>query len=296
MTGEESGGLINYALTKAPDILILGSSRARHHIKPAILSHRLSASAFNAGVDGHDFLYAIMLFDLWKRFHAPPRAIILHVDAASFVKEEEELQKTSIFSYYIDKSEVVRHFVFSRSRYEPLKFLSSSYRFNGKLLPLLKNQFVSVNEQDDGYVGLGGHFQWTEPSPDAVEESRRIDALPFWQDKVTYFGELATYCRQHKTRLLLVHSPRFREDPVGHAVWTRNLSRLLVAYPEIEFIDISEQTYPEVFAGRIDLYRDVAHLNEHGAELFSQLLAAALENTFTRGAKAAHDAARGSSG
>ena len=296
MTGEASGGLINYALTKAPDILILGSSRARHHINPAILHHRLSVSAFNAGVNGHDLLYAMMLFDLRKRFHTPPRAIILHVDAASFVKEEEELQRTSIFSYYVNKSDLVRHVIFSRSRYEPLKFLSSAYRFNGKLLPMLKNQFVSVDAQADGYVGLSGHLKWTEPSPDEDDEDRRMAALPFWQDKIAYFRDLATYCKQHETQLFLVHSPRFREDPVGHAAWTRNLSRLLVAYPEIEFIDISEQTYPEVFVGRVDLYRDVSHLNVHGAELFSQLLATALEHKLTQGAKTTHGSTRGNSG
>lgn len=282
MTGD-TVGVLNFALTRDPDILIFGSSRARHHIDPAILSHRLSMSVFNAGLDGQDLLYAMMLFDLWKRSHAPPYAIVLHVDAESFLRREEELEKTSIFSYYVDKSDLVRRIVFMRSRYEPLKFLSSSYRFNGKFLSILKNQLAVANEHSDGYIGLSGHLERYDPSPTQIEAARRTAAEPFWPDKVRYFSEFAAYCIRNKTRLFLVHSPRLKEDPVAYATWTGNLSRLLTSYPQVEFIDISEQTHPEVFAGRTDLYRDASHLNISGAALFSQLLATALEGRLGRG-------------
>src|SRR5215468_9505251 len=63
----ESGGLINDALSRRPQVLLLGSSRVRHHAMPAVLNRKLSLSAYNAGMDGQDFLYAVMLFDLWQR-------------------------------------------------------------------------------------------------------------------------------------------------------------------------------------------------------------------------------------
>lgn len=279
-TTGEGGGVINFALTKAPNILILGSSRAKHHIDPAILSQYLSMSAFNAGIDGHDFLYAMMFFDLWQRLHPPPRVILLHVDVASFVKNEEELQKTSIFSYYIDQSDVVKRIIFARSRYEPLKLLSSSYRFNGKLLSILKNQFVVANEQDNGYLGLVGEIKWNGAS--SHEAERKDQVAPFWQEKLTLLKKLADYCAQNATRLVLVYSPRFRENSLEHTTWTTNLSRLLMAYPAVEWIDISEHTHPEVFARRADLYRDTSHLNRRGAELFSHLLAKSLEGKLGR--------------
>src|SRR3954468_21880212 len=69
---DERVGLINYALTQSPDVFVLGSSRAEEHVVPSILRSRLGASVFNAGIHGQDFLYAIMLLDLWTPSHRPP--------------------------------------------------------------------------------------------------------------------------------------------------------------------------------------------------------------------------------
>src|SRR2546423_4352114 len=82
----ESGGLINDAISRHAQVLLLGSSRMRHHAMPAVLGHKLLLTAFNAGIDGQDFLYAMMLFDLWQRSNAPPEAIVLNVDSDSFEK------------------------------------------------------------------------------------------------------------------------------------------------------------------------------------------------------------------
>src|SRR5947209_5284301 len=86
----ESGGLINDALTHSAQVLLLGSSRMRHHAMPSVLNQKLSLTAFNAGMDGQDFLYAVMLFDLWQRSNPPPKAIVLNVDSDSFQKSDEE--------------------------------------------------------------------------------------------------------------------------------------------------------------------------------------------------------------
>src|SRR3954470_3931158 len=100
----ESGGAINDALTRHAQVLLLGSSRMRHHGMPAVLKRNLSLTAFNAGMDGQDFLYAVMLFDLWQRSNPPPKAIVLNIDADSFQKSDEELQRAGVFSFYYDNS------------------------------------------------------------------------------------------------------------------------------------------------------------------------------------------------
>src|SRR5262245_41121098 len=87
----ETGGLINDALSRHAQVLLLGSSRMRHHAMPAVLNHKLSLSAYNAGMDGQDFLYAMMLFDLWQRSNPPPKAILLNIDPDSFQRNDDEL-------------------------------------------------------------------------------------------------------------------------------------------------------------------------------------------------------------
>src|ERR1041385_8042254 len=138
----ESGGLINDALCRNVQVFLLGSSRMRHHAMPTVLNRRLSLTAYNAGMDGQDFLYSMMLFDLWQRSNSPPKAIVLNIDSDSFQKSNEELQRASVFSFYYDDSPLVRQILNERSRFERMKFLSRAYRANGKVLAIAKNLFA----------------------------------------------------------------------------------------------------------------------------------------------------------
>jgi hypothetical protein len=269
-TSGELGGLINYALTQNPEVLVLGSSRARHHVSSSILQARLSAPVFNAGVNGQDFLYAVMLLDLWVRSHRPPMAIVLHVDPQSLERSEEEIQRTSVFSAYFGDSQTVRRILLMRGNYARLKYLSYSYRFNGKVFPIVKNLFVRPDPTFDGYIGLAGALDAGADGP-AGRGGPETGALPYWDVKLEYLNEISQYCRNSGTRLFLFTSPVFKPDP-GRQVWSARLSRLVASYPGVEFLDLSERTHPELFAGKPQLFKDNNHLNARGAEMFSALL------------------------
>src|SRR5882762_8341552 len=152
----ESGGLINDALSRRAQVLLLGSSKMRHHAMPAVLNRKLSLTAFNAGMDGQDFLYAVMLFDLWQRSNPPPKAIVLNIDSDSFEKSDEELQRAGVFSFYYDNSPLVRQILNERSRFERVKFLSRAYRANGKVFAIGKNLFAHPAPNFDGFDPLSG--------------------------------------------------------------------------------------------------------------------------------------------
>jgi hypothetical protein len=271
-TSGDNGGVINGVLRRNADVLVLGSSRARHHVLPVILKERMSVSVFNAGINGQGFLYAFMLLDLWTRSHVPPKAILLHVDPTSLSYSEEELARTHIFSGYFRESERVRSILLMRGKYEWLKYLSSSYRFNGKVLPIIKNLTVRYDDTIDGYIGLKGSLEPGSISSRDPRKSPNEDSASFWDLKLSYLAELARYCKTNGTRLILFHSPRFQEDPETLAIWSRRLSALLMPYEGVEFLDLAAHT-DELFAGRPDLFKDEAHLNERGSEVFSRLLA-----------------------
>jgi len=270
----ESGGLINDALSRNVQVLLLGSSRMRHHAMPAVLNRKLSLSAYNAGMDGQDFLYAVMLFDLWQRSHPAPKAIVLNIDSDSFQRSDEELQRAGVFSFYYDNSRLVRQILNERSRFERLKFFSRAYRANGKVLAIFKNLFAHPDPGFDGFEPLSGTV-----SPETVPAPG--DGIPnlsdFWSLKVECFKGLADYCSRHGTRLLLVQSPRYRENERAHDAWVNLLSRFLASYPNVEFVDLSTCAHPDVFSDKPDLFKDGSHLNAHGAEIFSTMLADALQ-------------------
>lgn len=273
----ESGGLINDALSRHPQILLLGSSRMRHHAMPTVLNRKLSLTAYNAGMDGQDFLYAMMLFDLWQRSNPAPKAIVLNIDSDSFEKTDDELQRADVFSFYYDDSPLVRQILNERSRFERLKFLSRAYRANGKVFAIAKNLFNHQAPDFDGFEPLSGHL-----SPETVPvPSESIPTVAqFWPLKVECFKRLADYCTHHGTRLILVQSPRFREDPLAHDAWVKALSQFLASYPTVEFVDLSTCAHPDAFRNKPELFKDGSHLNAHGAEIFSTVLADALQTKF----------------
>jgi hypothetical protein len=270
----EAGGFINDALSRHAQVLLLGSSRMRHHAMPAVLNQNLSLSAYNAGMDGQDFLYAMMLFDLWQRSNSPPKAIVLNIDPDSFQKNDDELQRAGVFSFYYEDSSLVRQILNQRSRFERLKFLSRAYRANGKVLAIFKNLFCNPAPDFDGFEPLSGSLSLqTVAAPcETIPTSNE-----FWSLKVECFKRVADYCTKHGTRLVLVQSPRYREDLHAHAAWVNVLTQFLASYPDVEFVDLSNCAHPDVFRDKPELFKDGSHLNAHGAEIFSTMLAAALQ-------------------
>lgn len=265
----EGGGLINFALQQNPEILILGSSRAKHHFDPEILSKALSMSAYNAGINGQDFLYASMLLDVRRQVGSNPKVILFHIDPNSLGENADEITKAKVFSYYLERSAVVRAILF-RTVADRLKYLSLSYRANGKVLPILSN-LKSSAESTNGFVALNGAMNVP------VAYDRRTP--PPWPLKLKFLDEIVKNCQANGSKLFFVSSPRFLVDEVErkeNQVWRAQMAEILKPYPQVEFIELNSFSQPEIFQ-RPELYRDSSHLNRAGAETFSNLLASDLQ-------------------
>jgi hypothetical protein len=276
-TGER-GGLTNYALAKDADLLVLGSSRAQYQVMPSVLRERLAMTAYNAGLKGHDFLYSVLLFDLWKRLHAAPRAALIQVDIESLLERGSELEAAQIFSPYLDESPLVREVLYSADAFKPLVYRSRAYRFNGKAFSIARNLFDRPDFEADGFIpALGTLNPATDPvainaldqDATALEQARR----PYSATKLRYLRDLAAYGSEHGMRVILFHTPLYQQDPEAHGVWAERIHALAAAVPGMDFIDICEATHPHVFRRQPALYNDANHLNARGAVIFSNLLA-----------------------
>lgn len=267
----ELGGLINGALRSRADVLIVGSSRAKHHISPRVLSESIPGLIYNAGVNGQDFLYGVMLLDLWSTRQPAPRIIVWHVDPKSLVHSNQELQKASIFSAFYGESERVREVILRRSRLERLKYLSQSFRYNGKVLPILKNLLVKEDVRSDGFVALTGTLQVAGATEGGSQSD--VGVAPPDAIKLRYLDEVVAYCRRNGSRLVLVHSPMLVESGLERAAWIDQVRGVVDRYGDVEFLDLSERSFPQVFSGHPELFMDPTHLNGQGAALYSRLLA-----------------------
>ena len=277
LTGE-AGGLTNWALQSEADIVILGSSRAKHHISSKILSETMQARALNFGINGQEFLYASTLFKLWTERHGPPRVVILHVDPGTLAESENEIERLGVFSFYADHPRV-SELLFSAGPFERMKYLSSAYRFNGKVLPILKNLFSAPASSFDGFEGLNGELSKGVEQEAAMPRPAKF----FAEKKVELLREMVDYCNRNDTRLFIVHSPAYDEDAEYTASWTAAMRDLLERYPGPRLIVIDAITHSDIFASKPELFRDIGHLNARGAELFSHILAAEIARDYPAG-------------
>lgn len=274
-TGDR-GGLLNYALLQEPQILVLGSSRAQLHIMPSVLTEKLGMTAYNAGLKGQDFLYAVMLYDLWKRRHPPPRVLILTVDIESLIHRDTEINTAHLMAPHMDDSSLIREILLSENVFKPLVYLAHTYRFNGSAISLANHAFRRPPNGYDGFIVSPGAL-------DPVREAGVLNALDqdrtglemardsFSLKKLRYLKELAAEAARNGTSLFLVHTPIFRQDERAHTIWAEKLRKALSDMPGAKFIDLCVATQP-VFS-RHELYRNLNHLNRAGAELMTGMLA-----------------------
>jgi hypothetical protein len=275
-TGDR-GGLLNYALIQEPQILVLGSSRAQFHFVPSVFTKKLGLTAYNAGLKGQDFLYAVMLYDLWKRRHPPPKILVLSIDIESLIPRETEINTAHIVAPYLDESPLVREILYSDGPFKRIQYLSSTYRFNGVVLSLAKHAFNRPPPSYDGFaVGTGALEPASETGVlNALDQDRtaaEMAKVPFSPQKVGYLRALAEETARNGTRLFLVHTPIFRQDEVAHRVWVDKLQATLAGMPGVQFLVICITTHPELFT-RPELYFNLNHLNPTGAEILTGLLA-----------------------
>jgi hypothetical protein len=275
-TGDR-GGLLNYALTQEPQVLVLGSSRAQFHLMPSVLTKKLGLTAYNAGLKGQDFLYSVMLYDLWKRRHPPPKVLVLTIDIESLIPRETEVNTAHVVAPYVDESPLVREILYSGSPFKRFQYMSSTYRMNGAVFSLAKHAFNRPPAGFDGFaVGTGSLDPATETGVlNALDQDRtaaEMAQVPFSPEKLGYLRALAEEAARNGTRFVLVHTPIFRQDEAAHRLWVDKLNAVLAGMPGVQFVDICIITHPEIFT-RSELYFNLNHLNPAGAEILTGLLA-----------------------
>ena len=271
------GGSLNYALTRDANILVLGSSRAQFQIMPSVLSQQLSGVAYNAGLKGQDFLYSIMLFDLWKGRHEPPRAVILTLDIESLTDRETEAATAQVVAPYLDESPLVQEILYSSTPFKRFEYLSRAYRFNGETVSIARHALSGPPPGFDGFsVAPGqldpatqtGVLNALDQDHTALEFAQR----PFSARKLKYLRDFSEALAHTGTRLFLLHTPLFRQDPTAHELWLKKLNAVIGTLPNVDLIDICQVTHPELFKDPA-LFRDLNHVNVRGANILTRLLA-----------------------
>ena len=144
----DMGGFVNKVRKVKAEVVILGSSRARHHYDPEILQTALKTSVYNAGCDGQGIPYVLGMVDLLLNDYTP-KLLIIDVDPTALSFSQDKFDSAAILAPFIDESEAIRRILYSRSPFRTNQISFTVFPLYSKPLAILKN----INAKDSSIFG-----------------------------------------------------------------------------------------------------------------------------------------------
>lgn len=253
------------------DILVLGSSRAAHHYIPSIIQDSLNMTCYNAGSDGMCIYYHYAILSSWIKKHTP-QLILYDVTETDLLSSNSstfslEAALDRLSPHYKTQPEIDSLFYLQGWR-KTLKMNSMMYRYNSKLVQLIKCHFIPSYE-DAGYEVVYGQL------PDSMEIPV-IDNLStnYELNKEIYLCKLIQMTKIENIKLIFIYSPKYKR---GCNTAIDRIKRIAEenTIPFIDMVNTPSLMYPKYF-------RDELHLNDEGAKIFSKYLVSEVKKTLVK--------------
>ena len=242
------------------DVLILGSSRARHHYDAPFLSDSLGLDVYNAGYDGNGVVLAYGLLEMiLERYH--PKLIIYDVepefDINVYTGDNNHKRYISRLKPYY-RHQAIGDIIADVSKEEWFKVHSGMMRYNMSILTMLTEGMHNSLDCNKGFSPMQGVYV-CEPVDKDIKE--KIDTF-----KLEFIEKLITLAQTRQIPIVMVASPKYGQtnsavlEPVKDICADKGVS-FLDYYADTEF-----QSHKEWF-------KEPMHLNSEGARFFSKKVA-----------------------
>lgn len=244
--------------TKA-DIIILGSSRATHHYITQIFEDSLKLSCYNTGKDGEYLIYSYsVLTSILNRYS--PKMVILDINVDEFYKNDNYKNSNTLFPYYHAKPEIQK-VLETNNNFEMLKFLSYIYPYNSTLFGSLLHINTDINERKlKGYIPFYGSLSNISLS----KEPSLIRSLDNF--KINILEEIGKKCKKKGIKIMFIQSPRYVILDQSYLI--EKLEKIAMSYN----CEIYNYANDSQFLINSSLFKDVNHLNNDGAIIFSNII------------------------
>jgi len=254
---------VTYAIDKAKeDIIIIGSSKAHHHYKTSVFDSSLRMSFYNAGQNGqYLFYYYSVLESLLKRH--TPKLVLLDLRKDELRLDSRAYERLNALLPYYQNHPEIRQVLDLRGEVEKIKQLSFIYPYNSLALAIVKNNISNnIDKQNDkGYIPLYGNYDLPlKPENDVYsDEKPELDS-----NKVKIYELFIQDCKRRNIKLVVINSPYYfhNEETLSNRV-----AKSIAQKNNIPFWD-----YSNFLSERKHYFKDHAHLNDTGADIFSKVI------------------------
>lgn len=254
------------------DIIIIGSSRAATHIDPAILTRFNGKSCYNLGMMGHNFFIENARFQYYLRYNTAPKFIILSLDYESLQRRSDLFNHTQFLPYLQDSiiaSATKQYEGFSKYDYKLplLKYVGEQTL----IFSLFKNYFKPELNQPDRKNGFFARdYHWNKEVDKILDTLKPYTVVPD-SLSISSFEAFLNQCTSQQIKVAFVHTPT---HPLGQqkVINRKEIIALYQTYAQqykIPFLDYADDSI------RLSkqYFMNSTHLNNYGAEVFSNMLA-----------------------
>ena len=240
---------------KKADVLILGSSRARHTYQPKMIIDSTGLTAYNAGYDGHGMNYSLIVLQSFLE-RCKPQVVILDACAAMVTDEWLNNSIDDVKHFYGLNSPLTNYVKNYGSWQLQAKLHSNLYRLNSTPTWMTKARTIPIHDCN-GY----------EPQYGNLTDTSIINFIDFETNpiQVKCFEEIIKTCKKNNIKLVVYIAPSL-EVTAPFQVWMN------------DFCDKQNVTlrdygcYSLFFNNRHRYFNDSDHLNDDGAAIMTQIM------------------------
>lgn len=259
----EMGRVAQLIAHKDADVVIFGSSRAKHHIDPALLESVSRQTVFNAGWDGQGIFYHRFMQQVLLSNGTQAKTFILQVDPQDLARSNAS-RVVSALSPFVDASPETSDIFQQCDDRAVVKQHSQCWRFNSLVGPLVLN-WLNPAPSDNGFSALESTGRKLVIQPDRT--LRKLKPDPKVVDEYRRFISDA---RDRGISVVLVTCPRLdRNEEAEEEAWPA--LQQLARDEHVPLLNLDERRFPELAAP--ELYCDAGHLNTEGSRALTKLLA-----------------------
>lgn len=249
------------------DVLIFGSSRAKHHYVPDIIEDSLGMTCYNAGEDGNGIILSYGFLKMITERYSP-RIIIYDVSLFDVYKDDNIKYLDLLKPYYNEPG--IDSLFWDIEPKTRVMMYSNLYRYNTTWLRVAGSFFHPMSESPKGYFPLYGVMSY-EPEAIISEKEKIEDEV-----KLMYFEQFIHLAKEKGIYLICCVSPTYKPIPDG--LYNESIQQLCNnnSIPFYDYRDIKEISYDR------DLFQDKTHLNDNGAREYSRIVVNRIKALYNR--------------
>ena len=252
------------------DIVIYGSSRAWKHLSPKIITQKTNISAYNLGIEGHNFWLQNLRHEILLKKNKKPKLIIFSVDIFTLQKNKD-LYNSEQFLPYMLWNNQIEETTISYNGFNRFDYNIPLIRYYGKYKEVVTAVSVFLKPTNNKIKRVNGYQgqnkKWSDDFSKAKLKMNKYK-ISLDEKTVVLFEKFLKDMNEEGVKVVFVYTPEFIEGQKfiqGRKELISLYSKFSKQY-NIPFYDFSK----DAICYRKDFFYNSNHLNKEGAELFTR--------------------------